>query len=86
MRHYPLLDKGIDISGLEPIDFTFVVGVAFLSTLIGWMFIGIYTAFIFVMSLIGSFIFLRAVKTNKFKGYFIRRFTFRWLRRFHKIY
>jgi len=81
-----LLDKGIDISGLEPIDFVFVVGVAFLFTLIGWIFIGIYTAFIFVISLIGSFIVLRAVKTNKFKGYFIRRLTFRWLRRFHKIY
>ena len=86
MRHYPLLDKGVDISGLEPMDFAFVVVIAFLSAIIGWIFIGVYTAFIFVISLIVSFIVVRAVKTNKFKGYFIRRLTFRWLRRYHKIY
>jgi len=86
MRHYPLLDKGVDISGLEPMDFAFVVVIAFLSAIIGWIFIGVYTAFIFVISLIVSFIFVRAVKTNKFKGYLIRRLTFRWLRRYHKIY
>jgi len=86
MRHYPLLDKGIDISGLEPVDFAFVVGIAFLSALIGWVFIGIYTAFIFIIAILCSFIFIRAVKTNKFRGYFARRFAFRWMRRFHKIY
>jgi len=86
MRHYPLLDKGIDISGLEPVDFAFVVGIAFLFAFIGWIFIGVYTAFIFVISLIGSFVVVRAVKTNKFRGYFARRFAFRWLRRYHKIY
>ena len=86
MRHYPLLDKGVDISGLEPVDFAVVVGVAFVSGLIGWILIGIYSAFIFVITLIGSFVFIRAVKTNKFRGYFARRFAFRWLRRFHKIY
>jgi len=86
MRHYPLLDKGVDISGLEPVDFAFVVGIAFLSALIGWIFIGIYTTFIFVIALIVSFVIIRAVKTNKFRGYFARRFAFRWMRRFHKIY
>jgi len=86
MRHYPLLDKGVDISGLEPVDFAFVVAIAFLAALAGWIFIGIYTAFIFIIALMGSFVFIRAVKTNKFRGYFARRFAFRWMRRFHKIY
>ena len=86
MKHYPLLDKGIDISGLEPVDFAFVVGIAFFSAIVGWILIGIYTAFIFVISLIGSFILIKAVKTNKFRGYFARRFAFRWLRKYHKIY
>jgi len=86
MRHYPLLDKGVDISGLEPVDFAVVVGIAFVFAAIGWFFIGIYTAFVFVIAMIGSFIFVRAVKTNKFRGYFVRRIVFRWLRRYHKIY
>jgi len=86
MRHYPLLDKGIDISGLEPVDFSIVVGMGFLSGVIGWIFIGIYTSFIFVITMIISFVTVRSVKTNKFRGYFVRRIVFRWLRRFHKIY
>jgi len=86
MRHYPLLDKGIDISGLEPVDFAIVVGMAFLSGVIGWISIGIYTAFVFVIAMIASFILVRSVKTNKFRGYFVRRIVFRWMRRFHKIY
>jgi len=86
MIHYPLLDIGIDISGLEPVDFAVVVGIAFLSAVIGWILIGIYAAFIFVIALMASFVVIRAVKTNKFRGYFARRFAFRWMRRFHKIY
>ena len=86
MRHYPLLDKGIDISGLEPVDFIIMVGIAFLAAVIGWIFLGIYTAFVFVISLILSFVFIRSIKTNKFRGYFARRLMFRWIRRVHKIY
>jgi len=86
MRHYPLLDKGIDISGLEPVDFAIVVGIAFVFAVFGWIFIGIYTSFIFVISLMVSFVIIRAFKTNKFRGYFARRLAFRWMRRFHKIY
>jgi len=86
MRHYPLLDKGIDISGLEPVDFIIMVGIAFLAALVGWIFLGIYTAFVFVIALILSFVFIRSIKTNKFRGYFARRLMFRWIRRVHKIY
>jgi Flp pilus assembly protein TadB len=86
MKHYPLLDKGVDISGLEPVDFAFVVAIAFIAAVIGWIFIGIYTAFIFIIALIVSFVIIRAVKTNKYRGYFARRFAFRWMRRYHKIY
>jgi len=86
MKHYPLLDKGVDISGLEPIDFAFVVAIAFVFAFIAWLLIGFYASFIFVIALMVSFVIIRAVKTNKFRGYFARRLAFRWLRRFHKVY
>jgi len=86
MKHYPLLDKGVDISGLEPIDFAFVVAIAFVFAFIAWLLIGFYASFIFVIALMVSFVIIRAIKTNKFRGYFARRFAFRWMRKYHKVY
>ncbi len=86
MRHYPLLDKGIDISGLEPMDLAIIVGVAFVFALIGYFFLGMYTAFVFITVLIVAFALIRKFKSNKYRGYIARKIFYWYLRRHHKIY
>jgi len=86
LKHYPLLDKGADISGLEPFDFILMIGISFLVSLIAFLFIHIYAAFILVLSFAVSFIVIRKMKTNKAKGYIARQLFFKYFRRYHKIY
>ena len=86
MKHYPLLDKGVNISVLEPFDFVVMVGVSFIVALIAFIFIHMYAVFVLVAALIVSFVVMRKVKSNKNNGYIARKVMFKLLRRNHKIY
>lgn len=86
MKHYPLLDQGIDISGLEPIDLAIVIGISVIFALIGFIFIGMYTSFIFLVVMIATFSLIRKLKSNKNRGYIARQIIYRYMRKYHKIY
>jgi Ca2+-dependent lipid-binding protein len=74
MKHYPYLDKDLDIAGLEFADIAIILGVSITLLIIGlFMFNMIVGFFLFVGSFIILYIRIRKMKQNKERGYLVRR-------------
>ncbi len=85
-RHYPLLDKGVNVSGLEIFDLALMVGSFLLVLVLSFPILKNYCIFAAVPTAMFMFVFLRRKKTGKNSGYIARKIMFKYLRRYHKIY
>jgi hypothetical protein len=74
IKHYPYLDKDLDIAGLEFTDVAIITGISVILLFIGlFLFNMIAGVFLFVGSFVILYIRIRKLKQNKEKGYLVRR-------------
>jgi type IV conjugative transfer system protein TraL len=74
MKHYPYLDKDLDIAGLEFTDVMIIIAVSVTLFFVGlFLFNMIVGFFLFVGSFIILYIRIRKMKQNKERGYLVRR-------------
>jgi hypothetical protein len=74
MRHYPYLDKDLDVAGLEFVDVAIITAISIVSLFIGLFFFNmIIGVFLFVGSFILLYIRIRKLKQNKERGYLVRK-------------
>lgn len=90
MRHFPFLDKEIDIAGLEPFEIGVVFVVPFLAGIVLFLLVPIGKLMIvFIMFAVSVFLYvvIRRKKSDKQKGWLYREFVYKWLgRNVKKIY
>lgn len=76
MKHYPYLDKELDIAGIEVIDAAVIVAVSIVMLIIGVLIFNfIVGLFLFVASLLILYIYARRLKQNKERGYIARKIS-----------
>lgn len=76
MKHYPYLDKELDVAGIEVIDAAIVVVISVVMLIIGvFIFNFIIGLFLFVTSLLILYIYVRRLKQNKERGYIARKIS-----------
>jgi hypothetical protein len=86
MKHYPYLDKDLDIAGLEFIDVAIIVAVSIVFLFIGlFLFNVIVGIFLFVASFLILYIRIRKLKQNKERGYLVRKIA-KFLRGNNELY
>jgi len=86
MKHYPYLDKDLDIAGLESVDVVIIAAVSIAFLFIGlFLFNAIIGIFLFVVSFIILYIRIRKLKQNKERGYLVRKIA-KFLRGNNELY
>jgi type IV conjugative transfer system protein TraL len=74
MKHYPYLDKDLDIAGLEFIDVAIIFAVSIVLLFVGLFMFNMVVGFLlFVSSFVILYIHIRRLKQNKERGYLVRR-------------
>ncbi|MBX0311424.1 MAG: hypothetical protein JHC31_06560 [Sulfurihydrogenibium sp.] len=74
MKHYPYLDKDLDIAGLEFVDVAIILAISIAFLFIGLFFFNMIVGFfLFVSSFLILYIHIRRLKQNKERGYLVRR-------------
>jgi len=74
MKHYPYLDKDLDIAGLEFIDVVIITAISIVLLFVGLFFFNmIISILLFVGSFIVLYIYIRRLKQNKERGYLVRK-------------
>jgi hypothetical protein len=74
MKHYPYLDKDLDIAGLEFVDIAIILSVSLIFLFAGlFLFNLIVGIFLFVVSFLILYIRIRKLKQNKERGYLVRK-------------
>jgi len=86
MKHYPYLDKELDVAGLEVIDAAIVVVLGVIMLVVGVIFFNVVVGlFLFVGTLLFLYIRMRRLKQNKERGYIARKIA-KFLRSSDEIY
>jgi hypothetical protein len=76
MKHYPYLDKELDIAGIEAIDAAVIVAISIVLLVIGlFAFNLIVGLFLFVSTLVILYVYMRRLKQNKERGYIARKIS-----------
>lgn len=88
LKHYPFLDKEIDIAGLEPFEIVLVVAFPFFTGLIAFIFSPFKIPVVvgIVLSIGFLYIYVRKRKSSKAKGYTYREVVYNILSGYTKIY
>jgi hypothetical protein len=74
MKHYPYLDKDLDIAGLEFVDVAIITAISVILLFTGlFLFNMIVGFFLFISSFIILYIHIRRLKQNKERGYLVRK-------------
>jgi small-conductance mechanosensitive channel len=74
MKHYPYLDKDLDIAGLEAVDVVVITAISIVFLFIGFfLFNVIIGILLFVVSFLILYVRIRKLKQNKERGYLVRK-------------
>lgn len=86
MKHYPYLDKELDVAGIEAVDAVIVVALSIVMLIVGVLVFNVIVGlFLFVMSLLILYIRVRRLKQNKERGYIARKIS-KFLRSNEELY
>lgn len=88
LKHYPFLDKEIDVAGLEPFEIALIIALPFLLGLVLFIFSPFKVPVVvgIVLSVGGLYVYVRKKKSSKAKGYTYREVVYNLLNGYKKIY